>query len=120
MNRALIIIVILAALGAGGYFLMQSNANRVAEEAAAAEAAAAEQATAEAAVAAEAAGDAALAQIFSAEGFDFDQAVAALEAADIPAVTRTAVTTALEGARDNPALLEAALAQARAALGIAQ
>ncbi len=77
-------------------------------------------ATGDAAVAAEATGDAALGDIFTAEGFDIDQAIAALEAADLSPITRQSVITALRGAGDDPALLQAALDQARAALGLGQ
>jgi hypothetical protein len=80
----------------------------------------ADSAAADATVAAEAAGDAALAEIFTAEGFDYDRAIAALEASDLAPATRATLAAALQSARDNPALLEAALTQAREALGIAQ
>ena len=82
--------------------------------------AAVDTAVAETAVEAEAAGDAALGTIFTADGFDLDQAIAALEAADISPVTRSAVVTALRAAGDNPDLLQAALQQARQALGLTQ
>ena len=124
-------------------------AERAAVEAAAAEAAAAETAAAEAAAAAAAAAEAAaaeaaaaveaaaseaatalgsaatdaqdaLATLFSVDGFDYDAAIAALGAAEIPALARTAVTTALGAARNNPDLLPAALEQARNLLGISQ
>lgn len=158
MKRVIIIIVVLASLGIGGYFVVQTqnaNVERAAAEQAAAEAAAAEgaaaaaaeQAAAEAAEAAaaeaaaaeaaaavtNAAQDAAagladqavqaqdaLSALFTVDGFDFDAAIAALAAADIPALARTAVTTALGAARDNPALLPTALEQARNLLGLGQ
>ena len=137
MKRVTIIIAVLAALGIGGYFVLQ--AQNAAVERAAAEQAAADQAAAEAAEAAEAAaaeaaaaeaaaaladqaGEAqdALSALFSVEGFDFDRAMTALEGADIPALARTALTAALAAARDNPDLLPTALAQARNALGLGQ
>ena len=124
MKRVTIIIAVLAALGIGGYFVLQ--AQNAAVERAAAEQAAADQAAAEAAEAAAAladqAGEAqdALSALFSVEGFDFDRAMTALEGADIPALARTALTAALAAARDNPDLLPTALAQARNALGLGQ
>ena len=139
MKRVTIIIAVLAALGIGGYFVLQAQNAAVeraaaeqaaadqaaaeAAEAAAAEAAAAEAAAAEAAAAlADQAGQAqdALSALFSVEGFDFDRAMTALEGADIPALARTALTAALAAARDNPDLLPTALAQARNALGLGQ
>ena len=149
MKRVTIIIAVLAALGIGGYFVLQAQnaaveraaaeqaaadqaaaeaaeaaaAEAAAAEAAAAEAAAAEAAAAEAAAAlADQAGEAqdALSALFSVEGFDFDRAMTALEGADIPALARTALTAALAAARDNPDLLPTALAQARNALGLGQ
>ena len=139
MKRVTIIIAVLAALGIGGYFVLQAQNAAVerpaaeqaaadqaaaeAAEAAAAEAAAAEAAAAEAAAAlADQAGEAqdALSALFSVEGFDFDRAMTALEGADIPALARTALTAALAAARDNPDLLPTALAQARNALGLGQ
>jgi colicin import membrane protein len=179
MKRVIIIIVVLASLGIGGYFVVQTqnaNAERAAAEAAAAvaaaeaaaaeaaaaaaadaaaaeaaaaQAAAAEAAIAEAAAAAAAAAEAAAAEaaaavtsaaqdaaagladqavqaqdalsaLFTVDGFDFDAAIAALAAADIPALARTAVTTALGAARDNPELLPTALEQARNLLGLGQ
>ncbi len=134
MKRVTIIIAVLAALGIGGYFVLQAQNAAVeraaAEQAAAdqaaaeaAEAAAAEAAAAEAAAAlADQAGEAqdALSALFSVEGFDFDRAMTALEGADIPALARTALTAALAAARDNPDLLPTALAQARNALGLGQ
>ena len=144
MKRVTIIIAVLAALGIGGYFVLQAQnaaveraaaeqaaadqaaaeaAEAAAAEAAAAEAAAAEAAAAEAAAAlADQAGQAqdALSALFSVEGFDFDRAMTALEGADIPALARTALTAALAAARDNPDLLPTALAQARNALGLGQ
>ena len=137
MKRVTIIIAVLAALGIGGYFVLQAQNAAVeraaaeqaaadqaaaeAAEAAAAEAAAAEAAAAEAALA-DQAGQAqdALSALFSVEGFDFDRAMTALEGADIPALARTALTAALAAARDNPDLLPTALAQARNALGLGQ
>ena len=62
----------------------------------------------------------ALSALFTVDGFDFDAAIAALAAADIPALARTAVTTALGAARDNPELLPTALEQARNLLGLGQ
>ena len=124
MKRVTIIIAVLAALGIGGYFVLQ--AQNAAVERPAAEQAAADQAAAEAAEAAAAladqAGEAqdALSALFSVEGFDFDRAMTALEGADIPALARTALTAALAAARDNPDLLPTALAQARNALGLGQ
>lgn len=141
MKRVIIIIVVLASLGIGGYFVVQTqnaNVERAAAEQAAAEAAeaaaVAEAAAAEAAAAVtNAAQDAAagladqavqaqdaLSALFTVDGFDFDAAIAALAAADIPALARTAVTTALGAARDNPALLPTALEQARNLLGLGQ
>ena len=144
MKRVTIIIAVLAALGIGGYFVLQAQnaaveraaaeqaaadqaaaeaAEAAAAEAAAAEAAAAEAAAAEAAAAlADQAGEAqdALSALLSVEGCDFDRAMTALEGADIPALARTALTAALAAARDNPDLLPTALAQARNALGLGQ
>ena len=139
MKRVTIIIAVLAALGIGGYFVLQAQNAAVeraaaeqaaadqaaaeAAEAAGAEAPAAEAAAAEAAAAlADQAGQAqdALSALFSVEGFDFDRAMTALEGADIPALARTALTAALAAARDNPDLLPTALAQARNALGLGQ
>lgn len=145
MKRSIIIIIILMSLGIAGYFLWQAQnaaAERAAVEAAAAEAAAAAAAAAEAAAAEAAAAEAAaaveaaaseaatalgsaatdaqdaLATLFTVDGFDYDAAIAALGAAEIPALARTAVTTALGAARNNPDLLPAALEQARSLLGI--
>ena len=121
MKRVTIIIAVLAALGIGGYFVLQ--AQNAAVERPAAEQAAADQAAAEAPAAlADQAGEAqdALSALFSVEGFDFDRAMTALEGADIPALARTALTAALAAARDNPDLLPTALAQARNALGLGQ
>ena len=101
-----------------------AEAAAAAAEAAAAEAAAAVEAAASEAATAlgSAATDAqdALATLFSVDGFDYDAAIAALGAAEIPALARTAVTTALGAARNNPDLLPAALEQARNLLGISQ
>lgn len=142
MKRVMIIVAVLAALGVGGYFVLQAQNAAVeraaaeqaaAEQAAAAEAAAAEAAAAEAAAVTNAAQDAgaaladqaaeaqdALSALFTVEGFDFDRALAALEGADIPALARAAITTALGAARDNPDLPPTALEQARNALGLGQ
>ncbi len=59
-----------------------------------------------------------LATLFTAEGFDFDRAVAAVEASNLSALAKGAATRALQGARDNPALLEGALTQVRALMGL--
>jgi hypothetical protein len=52
------------------------------------------------------------------DGFDFDTAIAAIEGSDLAEMTKRAATAALEGARDNPDLLPAALEQARNILGL--
>ena len=118
-----------AAAGAGAAAAAEEAAAAAEEAAAAAEGAADEAAEAvegaaeDAAAAVEGAGDAAadapgLADIFNEDGFDMDVALEAVENADISAPVRLAVTTALEGARDNPELLGGAIQAARAALGI--
>jgi hypothetical protein len=56
--------------------------------------------------------------LFTVGGFDFDRAVAVLDAAEIRPVTRAAVIASLEAAGDNPDLLAAALGDARRALGL--
>ena len=79
-----------------------------------------EAATAAAETAAETATEAAsdLATLFTAEGFDFDRAVAAVEASNLSTLAKGVATRALQGARDNPALLDGALTQVRALLGL--
>jgi hypothetical protein len=57
-------------------------------------------------------------EALSLDGFDFDTALAAIEGSDIAEMTKRAATAALEGARDNPDLLPAALEQARSLLGL--
>ena len=79
---------------------------------------AATDATAETAT--EAADDAApsLTELFSADGFDYDAAVEAVEASEMGALSKGAALRALEGARDNPALLQTALEQVRGLMGL--
>ena len=133
MKRVTIIIAVLAALGIGGYFVLQ--AQNAAVERAAAEQAAADQAAAEAAEAA--AAEAAAAEAAAAEAAAAEAAAAAAEAAAAEAAAALAdqageaqdalsalfsvegfdfdrAMTALEGA-DIPALARTALTAALAA-----
>ena len=122
-----------------------AEAEAAAAEAAAAEAAAAEaaaQAEAEAQAAAEAEAAAAEAEaeagaeveaeaevsaqddplagareFLTVDGFDADKLIEAIEGTELSAVQKTALTAAVNGAKDNPALLEATLTRIREALG---
>jgi colicin import membrane protein len=55
----------------------------------------------------------ALSDALTLDGFDFDTAISAIEGSDLSQASKRAATAALEGARDNPDLLPAALEQAR-------
>ncbi|MEO0654167.1 MAG: hypothetical protein AAFY77_04800 [Pseudomonadota bacterium] len=63
-------------------------------------------------------GAAALADVFSVDGFDFDAASEALQNSSLGELEKTTLGAALEGARDNPELLENVLTQIREALGL--
>lgn len=52
------------------------------------------------------------------DGFDFDTATAAIDDSEVSEMTKRAARAALEGARDNPELLPAAITQARSILGL--
>jgi colicin import membrane protein len=92
-----------------------------AEEAAAAEAA--EPATAEAAEATEtvaaateeAAGG--MADLLTPEGFNLDKVGEMIDGSELGALKKTALKTALDGAKDNPELLNGVLEQIKTALG---
>jgi colicin import membrane protein len=129
MKRVTIIIAVLAALGIGGYFVLQAQNAAVeraaAEQAAAdqaaaeaAEAAAAEAAAAEAAAAEAAAAEAATAEAAAAEAALADQAGQAQDALSalfsVEGFDFDRAMTALEGA-DIPALARTALTAALAA-----
>ncbi|EDZ44274.1 mucin-associated surface protein [Rhodobacteraceae bacterium HTCC2083] len=93
-----------------------------AEEAAAAEAA--EPATAEAAEATEtvaaateeAAGG--MADLLTPEGFNLDKVGEMIDGSELGALKKTALKTALDGAKDNPELLNGVLEQIKTALGM--
>ncbi|MGP1355192.1 MAG: hypothetical protein ACTS11_01600, partial [Roseicyclus sp.] len=59
-----------------------------------------------------------LAAILSPEGFDFETAIAALEASELSALGRRTARAALEQARDMPAVRDEALARVRRLLGV--
>ena len=59
-----------------------------------------------------------LASLFTAEGVDFDRIGELLENSDLGALQKTTLKTALDQARDNPDLLQAALDQVKSALGL--
>ncbi len=59
-----------------------------------------------------------LAEVLTVEGFDYDKAIEAIEASDLGTLQKTALGTALGGARDNPELLQGVLEQVRGALGL--
>ena len=63
-------------------------------------------------------GAAALADVFSVDGFDFDAASEALQNSSLGELEKTTLGASLEGARDNPELLENVLTQIREALGL--
>jgi len=58
--------------------------------------------------------------LLTVDGFDFDRAIDVVDASDLNAGVQTATRTALEGARDNPALLEGVLGQLRDRLGLSE
>ncbi|GAA0303275.1 hypothetical protein [Rhodovulum strictum] len=146
MKKALITIIILAAVGVGGYIWYIGN---MAEEAAAPEAAvetvdeavedaaeaveeAVEEATEEAAEAVdeavEAAEDAAEAveeavttppaDVLSPEGFDADAVIAMIDESSLDVAEKDALKAAVETARNVPDMLGAVLDQVRTALGM--
>ena len=96
------------------------------EEAAAAEQAAADQAAADAAAAAaaattEPAADAAAmdpATLLTPEGFDADKVVAMIEGTNLTDQQKTTLSATVRAAASNPALLDLALQQVRAAMGL--
>ena len=57
-------------------------------------------------------------ELLSPEGFDADKVMELIEGADLSAVQKTALGAALEGAKDNPALLDATLTRIKEALGL--
>jgi type II secretory pathway component PulM len=139
MNRTLILAgLAVLAIAAGGYWQFvevparqaaaeraAAEAARAAEEAAAAEAArAAEEAAAAAARAAEeAAAEAAsraegIAAALDPANLDPARIIDAIEASDLPAERKTFLTGIVRSAEGNAALLEAAAAQVREALGL--
>ncbi|MCB1345388.1 MAG: hypothetical protein KDK09_09030, partial [Rhodobacteraceae bacterium] len=59
-----------------------------------------------------------LATLFTPGGFDFDRAVAAIDASSLSDLRKTVARGALERARDNPDALQAALDQVRTLLGL--
>jgi type II secretory pathway component PulM len=138
MNRTLILAgLAVLAIAAGGYWqFVEVPARQAAAERAAAEAArAAEEAAAEAARAAEeaaaaaarAAEEAAAEAASRAEGIaaaldpanlDPARIIDAIEASDLPAERKTFLTGIVRSAEGNAALLEAAAAQVREALGL--
>jgi uncharacterized protein YdeI (BOF family) len=63
-------------------------------------------------------GAAADAQAFAAETFNYDAVVAAIDGSTLADDTKTTLKSALDAARNSPVLLEAALVQVRAALGL--
>ena len=86
---------------------------------------AADAATEEAAAATEeAAGTAAaeggmdLSELLTAEGFDAEQIVTAIESSELGQVQKTALTAAVNQAAENPELVEATLTRLKEALGV--
>ena len=59
-----------------------------------------------------------LATIFSVEGFDFDAAMAAIDASNLSTLGRNSARRVLEAARTTPELLPGALTQVRALLNL--
>ena len=57
-----------------------------------------------------------MSELFSASGYDFDRAMAAIDASDLSALGKRAARAALTGAQDNPELLESALTRVRSLL----
>jgi Tfp pilus assembly protein PilE len=95
----------------------KAEAEKAAAEKAAADAAAAAAAAQPAATAAPAAGGDGLDAAMTTEGFDAARVLAAIEASNLDEMRKTTLRTLVEGARNNPALIEAAMTQVRAALG---
>ncbi|MFN3936286.1 MAG: hypothetical protein ACK4KW_01800, partial [Gemmobacter sp.] len=63
-------------------------------------------------------GGEAMRRLLSPEGFDLPRVLEMIEESTLDPVRKTTLRTLVEGAADNPALLESALAQLREALGL--
>ncbi|NOD43608.1 hypothetical protein GTG09_11120 [Roseobacter sp. HKCCD7328] len=59
-----------------------------------------------------------MASILTVDGFDADAALAAVDGSDLNPVMKTTLSTAIEGARNNPELVEGVVTQVREALGL--
>ena len=62
-------------------------------------------------------GEAALSDVLTVDGFDFDKAIEMIDGSDLGAVQKTTLKAGLEQARDNPELLSQLLEQVRGAMG---
>ena len=103
--KNLIWVVLAAVVLGGGYMVYSDNA---AEKAA--------MAQAEADKAAEAAGG--LADLLTPEGFNLDKVGEMIDGSELGTLKKTALKTALDGAKDNPELLNGVLEQIKTALGM--
>jgi len=65
-----------------------------------------------------AAGVTGLASLLTPEGFDADQVLEMINGSDLSAVQKTALSAAVNGAKDNPELLEATLTRIKEAMGM--
>ena len=59
-----------------------------------------------------------MAALLTADGFDAEKVVGMIEGSDLSAVQKTALSAAVNAAKDNPALLEATLTRLKEALGM--
>jgi hypothetical protein len=75
-----------------------------------------EAATTEAVV--EAVEDSSVADLLTTDGFDADAVMEMVDGSDLSIIQKTTITTALDAAKDNPELLEAALEQLKGMLGM--
>ncbi len=59
-----------------------------------------------------------LGDLLTVDGFDYDQVIAAIDGSDLSDFRKASLRTAITSARDNPELLQNALASVRTALGL--
>ena len=56
--------------------------------------------------------------LLSPDGFDAEKVIEMIDGSDLSGVQKTALTAAVNGAKDNPELLEATLTRLKEALGL--
>lgn len=119
MNRNVAIALVVAILAAGGYWYFSGQQQAAMEQGEAAATAATEAASTAAAAVTEAASTAAAATTEAAPAaFDADAMTAQVDASTLDDVTKTTLKAAISAAKANPALVQGAMDQVKAALGM--